>query len=279
MSDFKIQHELKENQYFKLAKADGWDAHTGNTINYRENVGKLVKAPKQVKDGFELCSDTVIHATKDPLNWLNLTGLPFSLFVVEGVPTVKRDDKCGFSEFTVLKEIPANRFDELLGFKYSEAIKPLDPRAIIPPTEIETKVLTLMYDWDSVRSSVWASVWDSVWASVWASVWDSVRDSVWASVWDSVRDSVRSSVRSSVRDSVRDIEYAYVGTLFPQVKKWKYLSHKEDECPFQSAVELLRLGLVPVIDQYTKTGYLCHPKQNDKADILWKGTLDVFEKI
>ena len=41
--------------------------------------------------------------------------------------------------------------------------------------------------WDSVGTSVGASVWTSVGASVWGSVWTSVGASVGASVWDSVR--------------------------------------------------------------------------------------------
>jgi len=88
----------------------------------------------------------------------------------------------------------------------------------------------------SVRDSVWASVGDSVWASVGASVKYSVRDSVRDSVWDSVWVSVWAPVG------------AYIGSLFPGIKKWKYIEHKPGEYPFQAAVDLWKVGLVPLFD-------------------------------
>jgi len=36
---------MKTSKYYKLAKLDGWDFRTGNTINYRENLGKTVTVP------------------------------------------------------------------------------------------------------------------------------------------------------------------------------------------------------------------------------------------
>jgi len=294
------QVQLKKDEYFKVARADGWDKHTGKTINYRENVGRIVKVPLQVNKGHSLCSETVIHATKDPLNWIGYTGLPCSIFVVKGKPVVKDEKKAGFTAFKIVKEIPEEKFDSLLGFKYSEVIQPLDPRKINPPV-IDDKIQVLANNWASVRdsvwdsvrasvrASVWASVWDSIWDLVWDSVrnsirdsvWDSVRASVWDSVWDSVRNSIRASVWASVWDSiwdsitasVWDSEYACIGALFTQVKKWKYVEHDPGVYPFQPAVELLKLGLVPAIDG--KQIYLCHPKTGEKADILWQGPLEV----
>jgi len=77
-----------------------------------------------------------------------------------------------------------------------------------------------------VGDSVRASVWDSVWASVRASVWDSVRASVWDSVW------------------------ASVGSHFTIPRAdWKYTEKiKTKGYPFQSAVELWKIGLVPSFD-------------------------------
>lgn len=230
---WKIPYKLKPNQYFKLAKADGWDGHTGKTINYRESIGKVVKVPGKPTSPVGLCSPSVIHATKDALYWLSNVGLPCSLFVVEGKPVVQDSEKAGFSEFKVLKEIPARHFDKLLGFKYSEAINPFDPRKILPPP-IDDKILGLLKTWDSVRGSVW----------------DSVRDSVW------------------------DSEAAYIGTLFPSVKQWKYVKYEPGVYPFQPAVDLIKLGIIPAYDSYHKEWYLCHPKKDANAEILWKGTLE-----
>ena len=60
--------------------------------------------------------------------------------------------------------------------------------------------------------------------------WASVRKSVWESVWESVRES----------------EAAYVGSLFPAIKKWKHIEHEEGVYPFQSAVNLWNRGFIPV---------------------------------
>jgi len=125
----------------------------------------------------------------------------------------------------------------------------------------------------SVRASVGASVWASVWASVRASVWASVGDSVWASVGDSVRASVGASVRASVwasvRDSVRASVWAYVGFLFPNIKKWKHVDSAVVGYPFQAVVDLWRQGLVPSFDDKI---WRIHGGEN--AETLWQGKLD-----
>jgi len=122
----------------------------------------------------------------------------------------------------------------------------------------------------SVQTSVGDSVWDLVWASVGNSVWDSVRDSVWDSVWASVRASVQTSVGDSVGnlvwdsvgdsvgnlvwDSVRDSVWAsvraYIGSFF-QIEKWQYIDHEPWKYPFQAAVDLWKIGLVPSFDGNT----------------------------
>jgi hypothetical protein len=87
---------------------------------------------------------------------------------------------------------------------------------------------------------VWDSVGDSVWDSVWASVWASVGDSVGASVGDSVGD--------SVWDSVGDSVWAYIGSLFLNIERWKYITHEPGTYPFAPAANLWRMGLVPSFD-------------------------------
>jgi hypothetical protein len=247
------------NRYYKLARPDGFDFHTGRTINYRESIGKTVKCPKP-KRHFEnwlkttdLCSDTVLHACVNPNDCFVAAKMPCSAYIVEGKPVVKDENKCGFKKFFVVEEIPQENLDEVFGWKYSETCDPLNPFKIRAPRMITNVQIDLLRNWASVRGSVWASVGDSVWASVWASVRDSVWASVGASVWASVRDSVGASVwasvwasvRDSVWASVRDSEAAYIGTLFPSIKKWQYINHDEGIYPYQSCIDLLRQGLVP----------------------------------
>jgi hypothetical protein len=124
--------------------------------------------------------------------------------------------------------------------------KPIvNPFDIEPPKKITEKHIKLVKKWASVLASVVASVGVSVGDSVRASV----GDSVWASVWVSVGDSVRAFVGASVGASV----WAYSGSFFKLNRnQWKYTKKiKTKKYPFQSAVDLWNLGLVPSFDGTT----------------------------
>jgi len=122
-----------------------------------------------------------------------------------------------------LKEWAKHR---LKGWKVKEAFKPVNPLKIKADETLDKEGLLRV--WASVRASVRASVWDSVGDSVWdsvgASVGDSVGDSVWASVW------------------------AYIGSLFHNIKTWKYTDRKN---PWASLRKLWIGGYVPSFDGKT----------------------------
>jgi len=104
----------------------------------------------------------------------------------------------------------------------------------------------------SVGESVGASVGTSVWTSVGTSVWGSVGDSVVDSVWESVGASVWGSVWTSIGDSVGDSVGAYISSVFPNIKKWKYVDHHEDGVnPFWPCIDLWKRGFVPSFDGKT----------------------------
>ena len=180
------------------------------------------------------------------------------------------------------REVPQEEIKEMakawepkVGYKLNEALFPVNPFDIEPP-EITDEIIRLVRDCASVWDSVMASVGDSVWASVWDSVMASIRDSVWDSVGASVRVSVMASVMASIRDSVMDSVgasvmdsvmasvwdsvrvsvmdsvmasvWAYMSSLFPNVKKWKHTEHAEGVNPFQPAIDLWHMGLVPTFD-------------------------------
>ena len=119
-------------------------------------------------------------------------------------------------------------------------------RDVKPPKRITKKHLALLKDWNSVRNSVW----DSVGASVGNSVWASVGDSVWASVGDSV--------------------WAYIGSFFCLPRKdWKRTENiKTDGYPFQPAVDLWEIGLVPSFD-----GELWRLHGGPDGKVLWEGNI------
>ena len=68
------------------------------------------------------------------------------------------------------------------------------------------------------------------------------------------------SVRASVGDSVG----AYIGSLFSNIKIWKY-TLKTEEYPYKNTVDLWKQGLVPSFDGKT---WRIHGKPNGK--ILWE---------
>jgi hypothetical protein len=252
-------------KYYKAAKPDGWDFYTGKTINYRDSVGHIVKCPS-VETPVKLCSSSVLHASKEPTGVFIGAKIPCSVYVVQGTPVINDTEKSGFKQIEVLYEIPQTNLNKLFGFNYLEACNPIHPFKIEPP-EIRTKQIELLRQWASVRDSAGDSVWASVWDSVRASVWASARASVWASVWDSAGASVWDSVRDSAGASVRDSVWAYIGSLFLKIVTWKYCETiKISGYPFQSAVKLWKLGIVP---SYDGTIWRLHTKNG----IAWEGQI------
>jgi hypothetical protein len=169
-----------------------------------------------------------------------------------------------WEEMTLIREVfrpeieaLAKAHEPVCGYLLSEAIYPVNP--LLQPQRTPTEA-------DIALLKQWASAWASVRHNVLASVFDSVEDSVWASVFDSVRNSVRNSARDSVWDSARDSVLAYIGSLFPGIKNWKYINHVPGVYPFQPAVDLWRSGLVPSFDGNT---WRIH--SGEKAEIVWKG--------
>ena len=137
---------------------------------------------------------------------------------------------------------------------------------VVPPDEITEEHIALLREWASVRSSVGASAG----ASVGALVGDSVGASVGDSVGDSVGASVGASVRSSVGASVGASVWAYTGSFFILERSaWEYTV--KIDCkgyPFQSAVTLWELGLVPSFD---RKKWRLHGGPEGK--VLWEGEL------
>ena len=99
----------------------------------------------------------------------------------------------------------------------------------------------------------------------WVNIWRSVGDSVWGSVGDSVRDSVWGNVRDSVWNSVWNSVWAYMGSLFPNIEKWKHIDHKPGEYPFKCGSDLWRRGFVPSFD-----GVVWRLHSGKKAKVVWE---------
>jgi hypothetical protein len=134
--------------------------------------------------------------------------------------------------------------------------KPIIHPFKLEPPEITDKHIALLREWASVRDSVVSSVGHPVEHSVWYSVVSSVGHSVGHSVWYSVVSSVGHSVG------------AYIGSFFVLPRSdWKYTEQiPTDGYPFQSAVTLWEMGLVP---SFNGKIWRLHSKNG----VVWKGKI------
>jgi hypothetical protein len=237
--------KLKKNQYYKGLNENYRDIQTNLTLYEK---GKVISIPKD-KQNDKLCSDGVLHASKNIFDIFEFVH-PKTFAIVEGTPIVTDDKKYGFYEYKVIKILTNEEISKIMNCVWD--LRPVTTffTKEVKPTKEDLKLLKEWDSvWGSVRGSVWDSVWDSVRDSVRGSVWDSVWGSVRGSVWGSVRGSVWDSVWGSVWDSVWGSVYAYIGSLFPNVKKWKYTEKlKVKGYPFDSANKLIRKGLMPCTD-------------------------------
>ena len=241
----------KQPMWYKITHTDLTAKYDGKM---RYEAGTTVSLPKC--ENPRLCTSDVLHASASVMDALKyFDKIPCAISEVTGKPVIADTDKAGFFELKVVRNIPPDEYDKLLGFRYSEAINPVNPCDISPP-EIDQHIIDLVKQW----ASVWASVGDSAWDSVTASAWDSVTASVWAYIGASVGASVGASAWASAWDSVTASVWAYIGSLFPNAFPVPY--------PFQSAVELWKMGLIPV--KVRKKWRLYHPVKGAKAQFVYK---------
>jgi len=262
---------------YKLTQLDGTDFRSG-TINYAENIGKIIRVTDYDSPEFGVCGKG-IHASHNPNDCFIGAKIPCRAFKVQGIQRIAGNKKkTRYQAVKVLEEI--TDLDKLFGWKYTEVINPIRPFTIKPP-KITDEHIDLLKQWDLVRDSVVASardlVWDSIGNAAVCTFWPSVADAVKDLIVDTVRDLIWRSAKPSsvgrmernlVRDTVRDSIWAYVGSMFPNIKKWEYIDHKPGEYPFQPVVDLWKQGLIPSFDG--KTWRLHGGK---KAKVLWEGEI------
>ena len=255
----------------------------GKLISPHQNYiyGKLedVLGKKMVCENFD---DNEYMECANGFYATDVDGLVYSLnkhkdnrvFEVEvwGKSVIYNEYKQRFEEQTIIRMLSKSEVRKLIreqskkmDWDYYHACYPVNPLKINKPFDKE-KALKLLKEWASVSGSVGGSVCDSVWDSVWASVW--------ASVWNSVRDSVWGSVRDSVGFSVWDLVYAYISSLFPNVKRWKYIEHEEGINPFQSGIDLWHMGLVPSFD-----GKVWRLHKGEKAEVVLEITIEELREV
>ena len=166
--------------FYKGTDADGLSFHRpdkGERVKYEP--GKTVKISRSNRDRHpQLCTDTLLHACRKP-NQLLQYCLPMKVFEVTGEPVIEeKDDKAGFYELKVLREVPESEHNVLFGWNIVEVRNPVNPLKMSPTVTEEDRAL--MRKWDQVRDQVWAQVR----AQVWAQFWDQVRAQAWTYIGD-----------------------------------------------------------------------------------------------
>lgn len=250
---------------YKLAQSDGWDFRTGEIINYRDNIGRTVKNPEC---GLSECPNSnpkceFLHISEDPNDCFGCSDcfikpwIPCSVYRVEGRPIYGTEKEWGFTELFVIEEI--TDLDTLFGWRYSEAINPIHPLAKrVEPTEAS---ITLLREWAKVRARVRTRVLNSVKDTIGHNVWGTVSEFLW----DFIGSDIWNRTQESARDSVEDHIEAYVGSLFSNIREWKYIEHEIGRYPYQSAVDLWKWGLIASFDGET---WRLH--SGPKADIVFE---------
>mgnify|MGYP001591998143 CR=1 FL=1 len=109
---------------YKLARPDGYDFYTGETINYRGKghyPHKVVVPNGDASKG--ICSNGVGHASENLNDCFVGAKIPCSAYRLKFEPICGDSKKWGFIEAEVLEEI--TDLDKLFGWHYSEVINPI----------------------------------------------------------------------------------------------------------------------------------------------------------
>jgi len=149
------------------------------------------------------------------------------------------------AEKAVRAELP-KWFKKLEGTRLQEISRPINPFRI-RAKKLSKKHKLALKEWGSIGDSVWGSIGDSVRGSIGGSV----GDSVWGSVWGSVR--------------------GYTGSLFPNIKKWKYT---DKENPWNCIRTLWLDGYVPSCD-----GKVWRLHAGRKAKVVFEISKDDLKKL
>jgi hypothetical protein len=251
-------------------------------------IGKEVSLPPS--DSPRLCSNTVLHASENPLHALMFADdfINNSLLEVEGEEILREDMKSGFFSLKVLREVPDKEKDMLFGFHYNEFINPINPCDI--NSDFDEYMWGDFDRWisvlESIRNTDIRTVNDLVVRVIRASDWGFALKNIGLSKfffgWNSTTiDDIRNSIipliskYHDVPDSMfyddvmkyRDVVWAYTGSHFPKIHHWAYFDDKFGY-PFQCAVNLWKKGFIPI--QIKGKWKLCHPIKGQPAQIVWE---------
>jgi len=97
--------------FFKCAKASGWDTMTGNSVNYRDGIGKTVSSPHPTPEHIALCRAGILHAfdtLEKALDRSHITVAAWgrSIYRVQGTPCCDDGEGLyGFLSLYIVEEL------------------------------------------------------------------------------------------------------------------------------------------------------------------------------
>ena len=206
-------------------------------LTHQYELGKWYHEPNLGEVGESGCDKGLYATDVEGLLYRGVWREDESVFrcEVKGREAGEAPFKTCYEYLRIIEKVPEEEVKKLaraehdrLGYLLEEGLYPINPLTGDPkkPTDGDLELL-------------------KQWADVWRSVWRSVEDSIRGRI---VRDSVRYSVGSMWGSGTRSSMWAYIGSLFPNIEKWKHIDHKPGEYPFKCGSDLWRRGFVPSFD-------------------------------
>jgi len=227
--------------YYKAVRPDK-TSHFDHTTEWRS--GRIVR-PDKVDPGGGVCGHG-IHCSPTLRCAVLWQDGPSIYCEVEPVNIVaKSATKARCEAVRVLRWLSPDEQDEMAGFALWEVNHPVNPFAIKPkPIDLEP----LLIDWAGVVGSMrWSPT-----LSVRTTLGGIYTSRLWSSVSSTVLSSVQHCVLSNMGDAVRlsliDALYAYIGSLFYNIRHWYYTDIYDPWCSLR---ELWVSGYVPSFDGKT----------------------------
>ena len=170
--------------WYKLARPDGFDFHTGHTINYREAIGTVVTCPDYAPTAE--CG-AGIHLSQNPNDCFQGASVPCSAYVVEPVAGLITIDegKSKAQQVRVVQEL--HDLNALFGWDYSGLMQFLAELPTVPWFQADGHPdqrwrLFLRQNITAARDAAWDAARDAARDAAWAAAMDAARDAACVAV-------------------------------------------------------------------------------------------------
>ena len=270
INDEPVSKDKEPREYFKMTRLDGWDVYTGNSVNYRDNIGQIVY-PREEWTSEKWGTEGLLYAL-DAGNAFNALlyfrhQWPFSLFRVKGIPVIESDeynrDVPGFLKLDIIKEI--NVLNCFLVPK--ERLGGIDAFEIKTLTKINDGIMDEYNRFQKTREGIIPSIWNSVpdlhdqsllariifpyLVRFYGGLGERILDQAFPNVWAKSHSSnfPYNERDPFMRASMLELAYAHYGWIVSNtIDEWAFIEDDNKGYPFQPVIDLLLAGVVPSFD-------------------------------